>query len=182
MGGEESEVSSEDPDACLPSFGGEFSFESWAGSLARQVLKSGTSFAHFLSTTLHLHRSDVPSAPTALSPIPSPSALRRGGAHGKGTVIGRALHVLVMALNFLHSGLRPVPPEPLRRLRCIGGLAVTLGRVAAGGPRYPSVPAGVALTLWRGRVSCLIFCCRVGLGCRTMTELPVSSLPGPRPA
>ena len=121
MGGEESEVSSEDPDACLPSFGGEFSFESWAGSLARQVLKSGTSFAQFLSTTLHLHRSDVPSAPTALFPIPSPSALpvgrstrRRGGAHGKGTVIGRALHVLVMALNFLHSGL--MPPEPLRRL------------------------------------------------------------------
>ncbi|CAE7213749.1 unnamed protein product, partial [Symbiodinium necroappetens] len=73
-----SEVDSEGLDACDLSFDGEFTFTSWAASLTRLVLKSGTCFAHFLSSSLHLLRSDVPSAPTALYPIPSPSALPVG--------------------------------------------------------------------------------------------------------
>ena len=117
-----SEVAPEGLDACDLSFDGEFTFTSWAASLTRLVLKSGTGFAHFLASSLHLFRSDVPSAPTALYPIPSPSALpvgrrarKRGGTRRANLHMSRALHVIILALNFVHAGLKPVPLDLLRR-------------------------------------------------------------------
>ncbi|CAE7546574.1 unnamed protein product [Symbiodinium sp. CCMP2592] len=114
--------------ACLPSgptpldFDGEFSFSSWANSLIRLVLKSGTSFGHFLSKTLHLHRSDDLAAPTALFPLPAPfpspiggMTRRRGGSRRTPVHLKYALHVLTMGLNFVHSGGHHVPPHVLRR-------------------------------------------------------------------
>ena len=117
------EVASAGLDACDLSFDGEFTFTSWAASLTRLVLKSGTRFAHFLASSLHLFRSDVPSAPTALYPIPSPSALpvgrrarKRGGTRRANPHISpRALHVIILALNFVHAGFKPVPLDLLRR-------------------------------------------------------------------
>ena len=103
-------------------FEGEFTFSSWAGALPRLVLKSGTAFAYFLSRTLRLSRDDAFPVPTALFPLPLPDAFpvgcksrRRGGRSRPKRHMKAAMHVVCMALNFIHAGFRPVPAEALRR-------------------------------------------------------------------
>ena len=103
-------------------FDGEFTFTSWAGSIIRLVLESGTCFSHFLAKTLHLQRSEGHPAPAALFPLPAPFeapiaaiSCKRGGV-GRGPYgMKQALHTLVMALNFVHAGCRHVPTDVLRR-------------------------------------------------------------------
>ena len=87
--------------------------------LTKMVLRSRTPFAAFLCTTFHLHRSDVP-ATSPLFPVPMPAegifdrmpsglSLRaRRRIH-----LRRAVHVMVMALNYWHGGLRIFPNEQL---------------------------------------------------------------------
>ena len=86
------------------------SYARWCSTLVPEVLKTRTPFGAFLSRTIHLSKrlsSDV--APTFFPlPIPpgywhempaSSSAQKRRSIHRS-----RALHVIVMALNFWHSG------------------------------------------------------------------------------
>ena len=104
-------------------FDGEFTFGSWASS--RLVCLSPIrplAKGHFLYRTLHLSRDDALSMPTALFPLPLPNALPAGmrarkqsGRAWKRLRLSRLLHVMVMCLNFLHAGMRPVPTSCLRR-------------------------------------------------------------------
>ena len=107
--------------APLP-FQGEFGFVDWTRALIRLTLRSGTSFASFLRKTLSLCRSDADSAPTALYPLPMPDdvpvssrARRMKGGRTNASAVAVALHVIVMALNFLHAGGKHIPTQCLRR-------------------------------------------------------------------
>ena len=99
--------------------GSEFSFRLFASSLVRRVLKSGTGFAHFVSTALPLHRDSSLPVATALFPLPLPSGLASGRSRKRRRTLAQhvsvVVAVVVLALNFLHSEGKPVPPEALRR-------------------------------------------------------------------
>ena len=109
-----------DPSALRP--GAYFGFCLWASSLVRLILKSGTSFAVFLKSTLPLCRGDGLSAPTALFPLPLPfdglfakRSRRRTQKRRLPHLRRVALHVLVMALNFLFTDGKHIPADVLRR-------------------------------------------------------------------
>ena len=99
--------------------GSEFSFRLWASPLVRRVLKSGTRFARFVSTVLPLHRDSSLPVATALFPLPLPSSLASGRSRKRRRAfaqhVGVVLAMVVLALDFLHSESKPVPPEALRR-------------------------------------------------------------------
>ena len=99
--------------------GCEFSFRVWASSLVRRVLKSGTSFAHFVATALPLHRDSSLPVASALFPLPLPSSLAAGRSRKRRRTLAQhvsvVLCVVVLALNFLHAEGKHVPPEALRR-------------------------------------------------------------------
>ena len=99
--------------------GSEFSFRLFASSLVRRVLKSGTGFAHFVSTALPLHRDGSLPVATALFPLPLPSGFASGRSRKRRRTLAQHVSVVVaivvLALNFLHSEGKPVPPEALRR-------------------------------------------------------------------
>lgn len=96
-------------------------FERWCAFLAVAVLRTRTSFSAFFFATMHLPRSPLTSTSPAF-PLPVPhvgifermppglSAIRRRKWHFR-----RALHVVVMALNFWWSGSRTIPMELLGR-------------------------------------------------------------------
>ena len=97
-------------------------FAKWCSFLAVSVLRTRSPFASFLSKTLHLPRSCVASSsPTFPLPIPYPgifakmplglSSSKRRRYHFK-----RALHVIVMALNFWWSNNSFIPLELLGRI------------------------------------------------------------------
>ena len=105
--------------------GAEFTFCLWTSALVRMILKSGTSFGAFLKNTLQLPRGDGHSAPTALFPLPLLCPMtgclqavphRRTQRCRLPHLCKVAVHVLVMALSFLFTGGKHVPPEALRRL------------------------------------------------------------------
>ncbi len=99
------------------------------------VMRTKSTFARFLATTLHLPRTDA--ACLTLFPIPAPPGVWFGrmapgmspAARWK-THLSRVLHIVVMALNFWHHGgfidsrallgRRPTPAHAriYRRLRC----------------------------------------------------------------
>ena len=99
--------------------GSEFSFRLWASSLIRRVLKSGTCFGYFVSSALTLCRDSSLPVATALFPLPLPSSLATGRSCKRRRTLAQhvnvVLFVLVLGLNFLHSGGRPVPGECLQR-------------------------------------------------------------------
>ncbi|OLP77717.1 hypothetical protein AK812_SmicGene42187 [Symbiodinium microadriaticum] len=99
--------------------GSEFSFRLFASSLVRRVLKSGTGFAHFVSTALPLHRDGSLPVATALFPLPLPSGFASGRSRKRRRTLAQHVSVVVaivvLALNFLHSEGKLVPPEALRR-------------------------------------------------------------------
>ena len=98
-----------------------FTFENWCMSLTRWVLASRTSFGHFLSKTLNICRDGPLAPPTALFPLPVPA--KEPYAEGPGgsksaklqLAVDRALHVIVMALNFVYHSKSYAPLELLRR-------------------------------------------------------------------
>ncbi|CAE7699828.1 unnamed protein product [Symbiodinium sp. CCMP2592] len=111
--------------------GREFNFCLWSSSLVRLVLKSGTAFGHFLSTTLPLCRDPNLEVATALFPLPLPAdglflkrSRKRSQKRRLPYLVRVAHHVLVMSLNFLHSGGKHIPPA-CARLR---GSTLTSGR------------------------------------------------------
>ena len=95
-------------------------FHTWSSSLCSCVLKSRTSFARFLRTTLHAERRlDSPSK--ALFPLPIPKlgvfqAKKMGSRARRRRAFDQALHICLMALNFLHSDFSPIPVESLCRI------------------------------------------------------------------
>ena len=104
-------------------FSTQVSFASWSSGLLRSILRTRTTFASFLKSTLHLPRLAKP-APLSgvVFPLPLPavgvfarfslecsSRLRRRIMHQ------RLLHIVCMALNFLHSNFVPIPFAALQR-------------------------------------------------------------------
>ncbi len=88
----------------------EFSFERWCRSLPSLVLKARTPFASFLRKTLHTTRGAVPAPVSALFPLPLPKhgvfeslPPRVSSRRRRKIEFDRAFHVIICALNFLHS-------------------------------------------------------------------------------
>ena len=91
-------------------------------SLPRWILRSRTKFSSFLARTFHL--ASTGSCPdSAVFPIPAPR-LGLFGVQGVSKLNAkcwqrlcrqRVLHVIVMALNYLHRGNRPISPALLGR-------------------------------------------------------------------
>ena len=156
--------SSQEPQS-LPGIGVDrLSFGRWCSLLTVSVLRTRSPFASFLLATLHLQRSDQASSSSAF-PLPIPfagvfakmppglSACRRKRIHFR-----RAVHVVVMALNFWWSGSCFIPMEHLERapsknqralLRRISGLMLADGplesfEVLRSGRRFPQLIARLA--------------------------------------
>ena len=94
-----------------------FTFWDWCATLVPNVLRTRTPFSAFLSFSLKLHRSDQPSTPQLFPvPVPFPGIFNRMPTglslrDRRRILLKRVLHVMVMALNFLHDGLRSFPCE-----------------------------------------------------------------------
>ena len=109
------------------SFEGRFSFWTWASSLPRLVLVSRTSFSHFLAKSFKVCRGTHFAPNTALFPlpvpspgifsasVPDPSPDIEPAYESRGLLLERVLHVVVMALNFIHADCKPIPDDVLRR-------------------------------------------------------------------
>ena len=98
------------------------SFRKWCSRLTVAVLRTRSPFSSFLLATLHLPRSSMASSSPAFPlPIPYPgifakmppglSSAKRLKVHFR-----RAVHVVIMALNFWWSGSCFVPTEHLGRI------------------------------------------------------------------
>ena len=101
----------------------QISYPRWYGSLVSEVLKSRTPFAAFLNSTISASKSGHvgPLAPTFFPiPMPRQGAFDRMPAHPSSSKrrrqnLSRAVHVVVMALNFWYHGGRHVSEELLQR-------------------------------------------------------------------
>ena len=91
----------------------DISFLQFLASLPRWVLRSRTRFGSFLSKSFHVKRTgSCPSS--AIFPLPAPrlglfepqGSPSTSATQWKKLCLQRALHVVVMALNFVHNGLR----------------------------------------------------------------------------
>ena len=138
---------------CSLFFGATFSFSQWAQALPRLLLRTRSSFSRFLLKTFCLRRDDDASISTALFPlpllcdglfekVPQPSVRKHVAI-----LDSRVVHVICMALNFLHSNGRHIPSQALRRprrlnsARFLPGYVGLLGRATARQGRYLSVQA-----------------------------------------
>ena len=97
-----------------------FTFWDWCATLTRNVLRSRTPFSAFLSFSLKLPRRSTSSSTPQLFPVPvphpgifdrMPSGLSLRSR--RRILLKRALHVICMALNFLHDGMKAFPSECL---------------------------------------------------------------------
>ena len=86
------------------------SFVRWCSSLPRKALNSGTPFGAFLLATFHITRSSSTAPAKLVFPLPVPKTglfeplpPRCSSRRRKRTGFDQALHVIVMALNFLHA-------------------------------------------------------------------------------
>lgn len=101
----------------------QISYPRWYGSLVSEVLKSRTPFAAFLNSTISASKLGRvgPLAPTFFPiPMPRQGAFDRMPAHPSSSKrrrqnLSRAVHVVVMALNFWYHGGRHVSEELLQR-------------------------------------------------------------------
>ena len=100
---------------------GSLNFNRWCASIAFAVLRTRTKFSSFLRATLHLQRSGCASSSAAFPlPVPFPGAFARmppglSSTKRKRRNLHRAVHVVVMALNFWWSGSCFIPLEHLER-------------------------------------------------------------------
>ena len=99
----------------------EFTFCSWVSSVPRLLRDARTQFAHFLVSTLALCRDDSLSPSTALFPLPllrpkvfDQRPCRGASAHLRLSV-QRCVHLVAMALNYVHAGCKPVSLLSLQR-------------------------------------------------------------------
>ncbi|CAE7778977.1 unnamed protein product [Symbiodinium sp. CCMP2592] len=106
--------------SAAPGFSDKIDFWAWAAALPRLLLATKTAFARFFAGTMHLRREDhSPSAALFPLPLPRPGAFgREDSGHAKVSrqvLLDRVLHMCVMALNFMHSNLRPIPAHVLQK-------------------------------------------------------------------
>ena len=88
------------------------SYKRCLACIPRWILKTRTTFAAFLARTFHIRRSGTCPASTVF-PIPAPElglfdsqvGPRLSARRWSRLCIKRALHVVVMALNYIHSGM-----------------------------------------------------------------------------
>lgn len=98
------------------------SFASWTSTLCRDVLRTKTPFAAFLRSSLSVRRSTEVGSDKALFPLPVPKEgifvdCSKGGSRcRRRRAFDRALHVIVMALNFWHADFRFVPVSELSKI------------------------------------------------------------------
>eukprot|EP00435_Cladocopium_sp_Y103_P053894 s978_g17.t1 len=100
----------------------EISFQRFLACLPRWISRSRTKFSFLLARSFHIQRAGVCPL-SAVFPIPVPHIGLFGGQEGsklsaskwKRLCFKRALHVVVVALNYIHSGMRPFPLALLGR-------------------------------------------------------------------
>ena len=92
----------------------EIDFDQFIACLPRWVLRSNSHFSRFLARTFHVQKSgSCPSSAVFPLPVPehgvfdSQRSPKLNGLKWKKLAMKRALHVVVMALNFLYNNLRP---------------------------------------------------------------------------
>ena len=96
-----------------------FSFWDWCATLVSKVLRTRTPFSAFLAFSLSLPRRSSSSTPQLFPvPVPFPGIFDRMPTglslrSRRRILLKRALHVIVMALNFLHDGMCSFPSESL---------------------------------------------------------------------
>ena len=98
----------------------EYSYRTWCRSLVSKVLNSRTLFAKFLRTTLLATPILDSSSVRSLYPLPIPkfgifNSKALGSRARRKNEEDQAVHVMVMALNFLHSDFRFIPVRVLSR-------------------------------------------------------------------
>ncbi len=144
----------------------QLSYPRWYGCLVSEVLRSRTPFAAFLNSTIIASKKGFlgPLAPTFFPiPMPREGAFDRMPAHPSSSKrrrvnLSRAVHVVVMALNFWYHGGRHVgmdllQREPNRQHKCLysrlkalvrsDGPALSLS-VEKAGRRFPELTARLA--------------------------------------
>ena len=105
-------------------FDATLSFREWAAALPRWILKSRSPFAAWLASSFRSPASRWGAAPpSATFPLPLPflglfsgSGPRLSKVSWRRLRLRRVLHILVLALNFVHEGLRVIPSELLWRV------------------------------------------------------------------
>ena len=122
-----------------------FSFARWCSSLCRRVLNSRTAFGAFVSQTLQIHRwSGSPAKLLFPLPVPRPGTFEKlhprvSSRHRRKQSLNQALHIVVMALNFLHADCsfvnmaqlsKPPNPEQIKAIDNIKGLIKAFGNRA----------------------------------------------------
>ena len=97
-------------------------FQTFLASLPRCILRSRTSFSTFLAMSFHTKRcGDSPA--TAIFPLPIPivglfqkqRVPKLNAKKWRKLCLRRALHVLVVALNYIHNGMKMAPLAALGR-------------------------------------------------------------------
>ena len=107
------------------------SFDDLLATLPRLILRSRTPFAAFLASTFHTCISDLGPA-TAVFPLPLPHpgifqkqrTPKLSHARWRKLKFQRALHILVVALNYVDNGMRPLPAKMLGRRPSLAQLQV----------------------------------------------------------
>ena len=98
-------------------------FSSWVSGLLRAVLRTRTPFSAFLLATLHLPRLARPAPPSeVIFPVPLPFvgcfarfSLEHGSHFRRRIMHRRLVHIVCMALNYLHSNFVSIPLSVLQR-------------------------------------------------------------------
>ena len=100
-----------------------FSFARWCSRLLDDVLSSGTPFAAFVKSTLHISRSASLAPDKALFPLPFPKlglfasrSSRQSSRARRKLAFDQAFHILVAALNSLYADCSFPPLDLLRRV------------------------------------------------------------------
>ena len=96
----------------------EYSYRTWCRELLGKVMNSRTSFSSFLRSTLMAKPSAEHARANLLFPLPIPKfgifeSRKRSSRARRTCYEDRAFHILVMALNFLHSDFKRVPLDVL---------------------------------------------------------------------
>ena len=98
-----------------------FSFHEWCSTLYSKVVNSKTPFAQFVKNTCLVVRASSYASEKSLFPIPVPkcgifSAEKVGSRQRKRRHFDRALHIVIMALNYWHANFKFVPVDALAKI------------------------------------------------------------------
>ena len=109
----------------------EITFQGFLSCCIRWILRSRTVFATFLARSFHAQRSGASPA-TAVFPLPIPfeglfgkqRSPKLSRSQLRKLCIKRAVHVVVIALNYIHNGMRPISVSLLGRRPTLAQLSV----------------------------------------------------------